>query len=359
MTTYNKHVDQFKGSRSKGTNRINRSTYAVVSVDASGYSRLMGQDEDATQLNNTFCLELLSNLVKNNNGIVHQVVGDNLIALFDDARVAISVSIDFQKQINSRNNTSTQKMEYRIGVNYGVVSIKHDLHYGNHINIAARLEALAIPGGLAVSGNIVEQFGDEQFETEYLGPISLKNIREPVEVFRIRTGYEVRTNHTKINNQKSDKLLLPKILLLPFKDIVEDKDIQYLSDGISENIIDGLSRFKSFNIIPKTNAFQYRNTTLSLTELKSFLSVSYLIEGSVYTVDGNTVITIRVANTNSEEYILSKRYSLQDTSPYQTIESITIAIITSIEKKLNRDMFISTNNNKDPNGISIPSFPES
>jgi adenylate cyclase len=237
--------------------KFERKLSAILSADAVEYSRLMGEDEDLTIQTLTGNREMMATLIKQYKGRVVDSPGDNLLAEFSSVTQAVNCAVEIQRELAERNAElpEDRRMEYRIGVNLGDVAQEGDRIYGDGVNIAARLESLAEPGGICISGFVYNQVKNRlKLEYEYLGEQSVKNIKEAVPVYRV-LSFPGAAAHRVIEAKKAaEKEIMassfqdkPSIAVLPFVNMSGDPEQEYFSDGIADEIITGLSQHRDLS----------------------------------------------------------------------------------------------------------------
>ncbi|MCZ6718343.1 MAG: guanylyl cyclase, partial [Gammaproteobacteria bacterium] len=264
-----------------------RKLAAILFADVRGYSRLISDDETATveTLQHHF-QNLIAPTIANCNGRVVRTMGDGLFAEFPSAVDAVRCGVDIQRAMAARyvDGPDVRSIEFRIGINLGDVIVSgNDLH-GEGVNIAARLEQLAEAGSVCISRNMYEQVRDKlPLEYEYGGAQTLKNISEPVEIYRIWPE-KPSAQTVRSYSRKPKKLSLParpSIAILPITNMSGDEDLRYLCDGMTEGIIANLSRFRDLFVIARHSSFAYQDTQMRITEIAKELGVRYLLEGSI------------------------------------------------------------------------------
>jgi class 3 adenylate cyclase len=295
-----------------------RKLTAILSADAVEYSRLMGEDEEATVRTITAYREVLSALIQQQNGKVLDSPGDNLLAEFVSVVDAVQCAVAVQKKIDARNDElpEDRKMKFRIGVNLGDVIEEEERIYGDGVNIAARIETLAEPGGVSISRTVFNQVRSKlKFGYEYQGEHSVKNIAEPVRVYRVLTdpedagkiigeekpkpgrlavvsvavvlvifaggltiwNYFLRPSPPSID-AVSDKT---SIAVLPFDNMSNDPEQGYFGDGISEDLITDLSKIPDLLVISRLSSFTYKGKSVKIQQIGEDLGVRYVLERAV------------------------------------------------------------------------------
>jgi adenylate cyclase len=233
------------------TEYFKRKLAAILSADVKGYSRLMGEDEDATVRTLTAYREVLVTLIKKLRGRVVDSPGDNLLAEFASVVDAVRCAAGIQEELKARNDElpKDRRMEFRIGVNLGDVIVEGERIYGDGVNIAARVEGLAEGGGICISGTAYDQVENKlPLEYKYLGEHPVKNIAKPVRVYRVRTDAEAAVPKVSGKLELPDK---PSIAVLPFVNMSGDPEQEYFSDGITEEIITALSKVPRLFVIAR------------------------------------------------------------------------------------------------------------
>src|SRR5687767_11875908 len=265
---------------------------AVLAADVVGYSRLMEQDEPDTLARlKTWRKEILEPLVTQHQGRIFKFTGDGVLVEFGSAVNAVQCAINLQHGMAAANAriAEARHMVLRIGVNLGDVMVEDDDLYGDGVNIAARLEGIAEPGGVAISGNVFDYVKNKvKAGFEDLGTQTLKNIAEPVRIYRI-TG----TPRVAIPTSKgaTDK---PSIAVLPFTNMSGDPEQAYFSDGITEDILTELSRFRALSVIARNSSFRFRGGDVDVVRVGRELNVQYLLEGSVRKMGSKLRITAQL-----------------------------------------------------------------
>ena len=287
--------------------RVERRLTAILAADVSGYSRLMGADEEGT-LNQMKAHRrtLIDPKIEEHRGRIVKATGDGLLAEFASVVDAVRCAVDIQRRMVARNAeiANDKRIEYRIGVNVGDIIIDGGDIFGDGVNVAARLEGLAKPGGICVSARVQEDVRgklDIAFDDE--GEQQLKNIEWPVRVYRVQLGGAASSARTAL--PIPDK---PSIAVLPFNNLSADPDQDYLADGIVEAITAELSHIRSFFVISRNSAFTYKGRATNAREIGSELGVAYLLEGSVQKAGNRLRITVQLIETEGGAHVWSERY---------------------------------------------------
>jgi adenylate cyclase len=257
---------------------------AILATDVAGYSRLMGADEEGT-LKRLKALrrELLDPKIAEHRGRIVKTTGDGLLVEFASVVDAVRCAVEVQQAMPERNTgvAADNRIELRIGINFGDVIVEGDDLYGGGVNIAARIEALADPGTVFVSNTVHDHVRDRlPFVFEDLGEQQVKNIARPVQVYRIRDSGAA----TSLSATASPVLPLPdkpSIAVLPFANMSGDPEQEYFVDGMVEEIITALSRIRWLFVIARNSTFTYKGRPVDVKEVGRELGVRYVLEGSV------------------------------------------------------------------------------
>ncbi len=258
--------------------KINRRLAAVLAADVVGYSRMMGADEEGTH---AALKELLTSLfnpeVERNNGHIIKTMGDGVLVEFASAVDAVRCALNVQRSVEERNAglPGERRMEFRIGINVGDLIVEGGDVFGDGVNIAARLEPLAKPGSICLSGGTYQYVkGKLALEVDDMGEQHLKNIAEPVRVYEVRPGVaRAPTSTTTINR--------PSIAVLPFANLSGDSEQEYFADGMVDEIITGLSRLGWLYVVARTSSFTFKGKNAEIRDIAKRLEVRYVLEGSV------------------------------------------------------------------------------
>ena len=272
-----------KGIRFVGAVREQEETVgklaAIFAADIAGYSQLMGQDEIGTLRRLTACRAILDERIAAYRGRIFGSAGDSVVADFASAVDAVQCAVAVQDAItkDSAARPADEQMRFRIGVHVGDVIVQGENLFGDGVNIAARLEALAEPGGICISGTVRDQIGSKlPIALTDLGEQQVKNIAQPIRAYRVRG--EANIGVTATPPPLPDK---PSIAVLPFTNMSGDPEQEFFADGIAEDIITALSRYPSLFVIARNSCFTYKGRAVDVKQVGRELGVRYVLEGSV------------------------------------------------------------------------------
>ena len=317
---------------------IQRKLAAIVSADVKGYSRLMGEDEEATIRTLTVYREVMAVLIGQHRGRVVDSPGDNLLAEFASVVDALRYAVEIQRGLKVRNADLPvhRRMEFRIGINLGDVVVEGERLYGDGVNIAARLEGLAEGGGICISGTVYDQIENKlALGYEYLGEQAVKNIPKPVRVYQVKDEPGVST--PTVSGDKSPTLALPdkpSIAVLPFANMSGDPEQEYFSDGITEDLITDLSKLSGLFVISRNSVFLYKGKPVKPEHVSKDLGVRYVLEGSVRKAGNRVRITAQLVDATTGHHLWAERYDrdLQDIFAVQ--DEVTQQIVVALKVRL-------------------------
>jgi adenylate cyclase len=313
--------------------KTKRKLAAILSADAAGYSRLMGEDEEATIDALAASREIFRERVAGHEGRVVDTAGDSVLAVFDSVVEALRAAIDIQEDLRKRNEREApaRRMDFRIGVNAGdLVEQADGTVYGDGVNVAARLQALAAPGAICVSEVACTQAKsklDARFEP--LGEHAVKNIAEPVRVYRVLPD-EARAAAAGPPSPAAK----PSIAVLPFVNMSADPQQEYFSDGITEDLITALSRIRWLLVVARNSTFTYKGRAVDVKQVGRELGVRYVLEGSVRRGGSRVRITAQLIDAASGGHVWAERYDRELADVFAVQDEITATIAASIEPEL-------------------------
>lgn len=317
--------------------RVQRRLAAVVAADVVGYSKMMGRDEAGTLARlKALRAEFLHPKVAEYGGRIVKTTGDGTLIEFPSAVDAVSHAVDVQRGMAERNANlpEDQRIQMRIGINVGDIIIDQDDIFGDGVNVAARLEALAEPGGICVSARVREYVREQLGVTfDDRGEQAVKNIAEAIHVYGIRIGEKA---HRK-DNEVPGSLPLPNkpsIAVLPFDNLSGDLEQDYFADGVVEDIITGLSRIKWLFVIARNSSFTYKGEASDVRTVGRELGVRYVLEGSVRKAGGRLRITCQLVEAATGMHLWADRYDRPLDDVFALQDEITLAVVGAIEPSL-------------------------
>jgi len=311
--------------------RVERRLAAILAADVAGYSRLMGTDEEATLTALKACRrELIDPKIAEYRGRIVKTTGDGALVEFPSAVDAVRCAIEIQRAMAARNTSipEDRRIEFRIGINVGDIIIDEGDIYGDGVNIAARVESLASPGEICLSDNAYQQIkGKLAFDVNDLGEQRLKNIAQPVRVYGVRLD----------GTPEHPALVLPdkpSIAVLPFQNMSGDPEQDYFADGISEDIITGLSKLRWLFVIARNSSFTYKGKAADVKRVSRELGVRYVLEGSVRKGGNRVRITSQLIDATTGNHLWAERYDDDLTDIFRLQDEITKKVVAAIEPKL-------------------------
>lgn len=359
--------------------RIPRKLAAVLYADVVGYARLTGIDEDATHQRLRTYLDLIRNSVEDHRGRVMHYAGDAVLAMFEAAVDALSCAAYVQKGLSSLNEgvSEERKIRFRVGINLGdVIEDREDI-YGNGVNIAARLESLAPPGGICVSESVRTAVGDKlALSYEYLGEQSVKNIAQPVRAYHIGFAKSDTTQSMTANSHRRHwplRILIgasaatiiavgvetgirkmrqvefeplsaqeapaltpdrPSIAVLPFTNMSAEPNQEYFVDGMTDDLITDLSNVPGLFVIARNSVFTYKGKNTKVQDIASDLRVHYVLEGSVRRVNENVRINAQLIDARTGGHLWAERYDGLMSDVFTLQDKVTARIVTALEIEL-------------------------
>jgi adenylate cyclase len=371
----------FEGDDSMATQDFKRKLTAILSADVKGYSRLMGEDEEATVRTITAHRKVITSVIEKYRGRVVDSPGDNILAEFVSVVDAVQSAVEIQEVIRAKNAElpDERRMEFRIGINLGDVIQEGERIYGDGVNIAARVEGLAEAGGICISGSAYEQIENKlALGYDYIGEHTVKNIVKPIRVYRVPTGPETvqkvideirpapqwqraalavviailvvvggvaiwkssrppTSPPTEVAFEEKMAFPLPdkpSIAVLPFANLSGDASQDYLSDGTTETIITALSKISNLFVIARNSAFTYKGKTVKVQQVAEDLGVRYVLEGSVQRAGERVRINAQLVDGLTGRHLWAERYDREIGDIFALQDDITNHVVTALEVKL-------------------------
>jgi len=310
---------------------------AILAADIAGYSSLMGADEEATVRDLKGHQAVVLPMIAQHDGRIIDTAGDGILAEFASAVNAVRCAVAIQEIMGKRNDEAdpARRMEYRIGVNMGDVVFDDTRVYGDGVNIAARLESIAEPGGICVSSKVHDEIsGKIDALCDDLGPQTLKNIARPIRVYRVNPAKrDSPTLPTKPLLALPNK---PSIAVLPFSNLSGDPKEDYLSDGITEDIIIELSRFSELFVIARNSSFQFKGKSPDIRQVGRDLGVRYVLEGSVRRSGDRVRITAQLIDATTGAHRWAERYDRKLEDVFAVQDEVARMITSILAAHLNK-----------------------
>jgi adenylate cyclase len=310
---------------------------AVLAADMVGYSRLMEVDETGTLARlKTHRIELIDPAIAKNRGRIIKTTGDGMLVEFHSVADAVMCAAEIQRRMARRNAdvSPARWMQFRIGINLGDVIVEQDDIFGDGVNVAARLEMLAEPGGICVSGAVRDQVGQrlEDVEFEDLGDQSVKNIARPIRVFRIRLERDPKAAPANAEEAAVAPAISrkPSIAVLPLVNMSGDPEQEFFADGLTEDIITELSRFHDLLVISRNSTFVYKGKAVKVQEVAREFGVDYLLEGSVRKAGDRIRVTVQLIDAETDRHIWAERYDRQLEDVFAIQDEMTRAIVATL-----------------------------
>ncbi len=345
--------------------RMERKLAAIFAADIAGYSRLMGADEEGTLNVLRSHREVVDGLVAAHRGRVFNSAGDSVVAEFPSAVEATLCAVELQQEIATRNEqvAKAKRLEFRIGLNIGDIMAEGGNLFGDGVNVADRVQKLAEPGGISATRNVYNQVRHKVgVEFESLGEHRVKNIAEPLAVFRVLLGAKAPRPRAVVwlaNLRHRPRLIgalvlvvylaggagvgwylyprgelsasgVPAIAVLPFDNLSGEPELGYFSDGVSEDIITMLSRFPDFAVVARNSSFTYKGKAVDIRQVGKELDVDFVLEGSVRKEADKVRIVAQLIDAGTGRHVWAERYDNAGSDPWALQDEVIGKIITSL-----------------------------
>jgi adenylate cyclase len=313
-----------------------RKLAVILAADVVGYARLMAADEEGTLAALNARRGIITELIGRHHGRIFGTAGDSVIAEFASAVEAVRAAAEIQEEIDGQNADlpEPRRMRFRVGVNLGDVMVGGDDLFGDGVNVAARLEAMAAPGGLCISGAVHDQIRNKvDLSFEDLGERSLKNIDYPVRVFGLRRDLRAEAQPlTAIAPSRPSGL--PSIAVLPFANFGGDPEQDYFADGLTEDLITELSRFQELRVIARNSVMTYKDRPARVQEVGRDLGVRYVLEGSVRKAGARIRITAQLIEAETGHHLWAERFDRDLADIFEVQDEVTSRIVATLAGKL-------------------------
>ena len=313
---------------------MERRLSAIFAADVVGYSRLMGANEAGTLAAlKAHRAELVDGKIAEHQGRIVKLTGDGMLVEFPSVVNAVACATEIQIRMLERNADvpEDRRIEFRIGINLGDIIIEDNDIYGDGVNVAARIESVAKPGGVAVSGSVRDQIGNKlDLAFEDTGEQALKNIERPVRVYNVTVGAasaQPAAAMAKVGPAASEK---PSIAVLPFSNMSGDPEQEYFADGITEDIITELSRFHEFTVIARNSSFHYKGLSPKIEEVGRDLGVKFVVEGSVRKIGNRVRVTAQLIDSTSSAHVWAERYDRGLDDIFTIQDEVTEAVVARV-----------------------------
>ena len=314
---------------------------AVLSADMVGFSRLMEVDEAGTLARlKTHRIELIDPAIASNRGHIIKTTGDGMLVEFHSVANAVLCAVEIQRRMARRNTDvpPARSIQFRIGINLGDVIVEDDDIFGDGVNLAARLQMLAEPGGICVSAAVREQVGQrlDDVEFEDLGDKNVKNIARPIRTFRIRLerGPNSTPDGAKDAAAATAAPRKPSIAVLPLVNMSGDPEQEFFADGLTEDIITELSRFHDLLVISRNSTFVYKGKAVKVQQVARECGVEYVLEGSVRKIGDRIRVTVQLIDGETDRHIWAERYDRELEDIFAIQDEMTRAIVATLPGRL-------------------------
>ncbi len=311
--------------------REERRLTTIMAADVVGYSRLMGEDETGTlAMLRDSRRELLEPLLARFAGRLIKLMGDGVLVEFASVVNAVQCSVELQKGMEARSAALPEgrRMRLRVGINLGDVIVEGSDLYGDGVNLAARLETLAEPGGICISETAYHHV-TQKLSLAYrdLGPQTVKNFAQPVRAYSIDWKEAHRPGVAEASGQVPEE---PSIVVLPFTNMSGEADQDFFADGLTEDIITELSRFRHLFIISRNTSFKYKGKAVDVRQVARELRVQYVIEGSVRKAGNRVRVTVQLVDAGTDRHIWAERYDRELQDIFAIQDEVTTAIVATL-----------------------------
>jgi adenylate cyclase len=312
---------------------MERRLTAILAADVVGYTRLMGLDETGTLATlKKLRKELIDPKIAEHQGRIVKLTGDGMLVEFPSVVNAVACATEIQRGMRTRNAkvAPETRMEFRIGINLGDVVVEGDDIFGDGVNVAARLESVAPPGGVTVSRSVRDHVGKRPgLVFEDMGERRLKNIEQPMRVYSIWLD-----GPAAAHDGADGHAAKPSVAVLPFLNMSGDPEQEYFSDGITEDIITDLSKVSALSVVARNTAFTYKGKAVEVAKVAKELGVDFVLEGSVRKAGARVRVTGQLINGNDDRHVWADRYDRDLTDIFAIQDEITHAIVEQLKVKL-------------------------
>src|SRR5438093_541643 len=319
---------------------MERRLTAILAADVVGYSRLMGANETGTLAAlKTLQTDFVDGKIAEHQGRIVKLTGDGMLVEFPSVVNAVACAAEVQRGMRDRNAgvPRERRIEFRIGVNLGDVIVEGEDIFGDGVNVAARLESIAKPGGITISGSVRDHVGNRlDLAFEDMGEQTLKNIERPIRVYSVSLGSPAARDPEDVASAPQEQLEKerPSIAVLPFNNMSGDPEQEYFSDGITEDIITDLSKVSALSVIARHTSFTYKEKAVKVQNVGKELGADFILEGSVRKAGARVRVTGQLINSNDGTHIWAERFDRDLTDIFAIQDEITHAIVEQLKVKL-------------------------
>jgi adenylate cyclase len=342
------------GSTALATERVERRLAAILAADVAGYSRLMSEDEEGTHERlKAHLRHLLNPKVQEHRGRIVKNTGDGMLTEFSSVVDAVRCAVEIQRSMIDRNANipEDKRISFRIGVNLGDVIVEPEDIFGDGVNIASRLEALAEPGGICISNTVREHVGDRlPYPFEDIGDQTVKNIARPVRSYAINAAEIASLPEVPSTAEVSkpiNSLTTPRlsIVVLPFANLSNDPEQEYFADGITDDLTTDLSRISGSFVIARNTAFTYKGKSVNVKQVGRELGVRYVLEGSVRRTVGQVRVNTQLIDAESGAHVWADRFDTdsenlaeaEDEIIYRLARTLNLQLIEDVGRRIERE----------------------
>ncbi len=317
---------------------MERRLTAILAADVVGYSRLMGANETGTLAAlKTLQTDLINGKIAEHQGRIVKMTGDGILVEFPSVVNAVACAAELQRGVRDRNAgvPEDRRIEFRIGVNLGDVIVEGEDIFGDGVNVAARLESIAKPGGITISGSVRDHVGNRlDLAFEDMGEQTLKNIERPIRVYSVSLNTSAARDIKDATPAREEQLERPSIVVLPFNNMSGDPEQEYFSDGITEDIITDLSKVSGLFVVARNTAFTYKGKPVKVQQVGQELAVAFILEGSVRKAGSRVRVTGQLISSKDGGHVWAERYDRDLTDIFAIQDEITHAIVEELKVKL-------------------------
>src|SRR5437660_309017 len=317
---------------------MERRLTAILAADVVGYSRLMGANETGTLAAlKALQTDFIDGKIAEHQGRTVKLTGDGMLVEFPSVVSAVAFAAEVQRGMRDRNTGVPQerRIEFRIGVNLGDVIVEGKDIFGDGVNVAARLESIAKPGGVTISGSVRDHVGNRlDLAFEDMGEQTLKNIERPIRVYSVSLNTSAARDIKDATRAREEQLERPSIVVLPFNNMSGDPEQEYFSDGITEDIITDLSKVSGLFVVARNTAFTYKGKPVKVQQVGQELAVAFILEGSVRKAGSRVRVTGQLISSKDGGHVWAERYDRDLTDIFAIQDEITHAIVEQLRIKL-------------------------